>query len=538
MTSANMQSLTVQPLLTMRGITKQFQHVLANDKVDLDIFPGEIHALLGENGAGKSTLMKILYGFYRADAGEIRLRGEAIQIRTPQDARRVNMGMVFQNLSLIPAMTVAENIALFLQDLPAIYRPKNINERIEHFSKQYGLEVNPQDTVSQLAIGEQQKVEILKLLLSNAKLLILDEPTRVLAPHEIEALYQVLIKLRADGYSFVLITHKMKDVLQCADRITVLRGGRVAGTLPGKEATEDRLVSMMFDKPVNTRVQKQAASSLDIQEKSGTTGIKPAPLLDLKGVETHGEGGAASLKNIHLEVYPGEIVGIAGVSGNGQKELGDVVLGMERLVKGRKVLFGKDYSRRSIGELRKDGVSFIPENPLTMATVPFMTVLENMALTRAWRYARSSGLRMDWQAVRRDMEAALAKFGFSFSPYALARSLSGGNLQRLIIARELAQQPRLIVASYLTSGLDVQSAVVARQALLQARSEGAGVLLISEDLDELFSLSDRLVVLYEGGIVGEFKPAETDIYTVGHLMTGHTMTPNTAASSPVMGSKG
>lgn len=534
MISAESQSLQHQPILTMRGITKRFQYVLANDGVDLDLFPGEIHALLGENGAGKSTLMKILYGFYRADAGEIRLRGEAIQIRTPQDARRVQMGMVFQNLNLIPAMTVAENIALFLQDLPAIYQPKKINERILQFSKQYGLEVNPQDIVSQLAIGAQQKVEILKLLLSNARLLILDEPTRVLAPHEIEALYQVLDKLRSDGYSFVLITHKMKDVLQCADRITVLRNGRVAGTLLGKDATEDRLVNLMFDKPVSTRVQLQPV----FQPQSGTTSPNRQPLLKLNGVETHGEGGAASLKNIQLEVYPGEIVGIAGVSGNGQKELGDVVLGMERLVNGRKVLFGKDYSRRSIGELRKDGVSFVPENPFTMATVPFMTVLENMALTRTWRYARSGGLRMDWQAVRQDMEAALAKFGFSFSPYALARSLSGGNLQRLIIARELAQQPRLIVASYLTSGLDVQSAVVARQALLQARNEGAGVLLISEDLDELFSLSDRLVVLYEGGTVGEFKPGETDIYTVGHLMTGHTMTPNAAAQPPVMGSKG
>jgi simple sugar transport system ATP-binding protein len=443
------------------------------------------------------------------------------------------MGMVFQNLNLIPAMTVAENIALFLQDLPAVYQPQKINERILQFSKQYGLEVNPQDIVSQLAIGEQQKVEILKLLLSNAQLLILDEPTRVLAPHEIEALYQVLNKLRSDGYSFVLITHKMKEVLQCADRITVLRDGRVAGTILGKDATEDRLVSLMFEKPVSNRVQQQPSESPASQSQCGATGLKPQPLLELKGAETHGEGGAASLNNIHLEVYPGEIVGIAGVSGNGQKELGDVVLGMERLVKGRKVLFGKDYSRRSIGELRKDGVSFVPENPLTMATVPFMTVLENMALTRVWRYARFGGLRMDWQAVRQDMEAALENFGFSFSPYTLARSLSGGNLQRLIIAREMAYHPRLIVASYLTSGLDVQSAIVARQALLQARNEGAGVLLISEDLDELFSLSDRLVVLYEGRIVGEFTPSEIDVYTVGHLMTGHSVTQH-----QVMGSKG
>ena len=511
MPTSDLNASMVQPLLTMRGITKRFQTVVANDGVDFDIYAGEIHALLGENGAGKSTLMKILYGFYRADAGEVRLRGEPIQLRSPQDARRVQIGMVFQNLNLIPAMTVAENIALFLQDLPAVYQPKKINERIEQFSKQYGLEVNPRALVSHLAIGEQQKVEILKLLLSDARLLILDEPTRVLAPHEIEALYQVLSRLRADGYSFVLITHKMKEVLQCADRITVLSRGRLVGTIMGREATEAKLVGMMFDQPVATRVSRQPVITGQVRE----------PLLELKGVETHGEGASTSLKAIDLVVYPGEIVGIAGVSGNGQKELGDAVLGMERIVRGQKLLFCRDYSRRSIGDLRKDGVSFIPENPLTMATVPFMTVLENMALTNTWRYARSGGLRVDWQAVRQDMETALAKFGFSFSPYTLARSLSGGNLQRLIIAREMDHHPRLIIASYITSGLDVQSATVARQALLQARNEDAGVLLISEDLEELFSLSDRLVVLYGGQIVGEFKPAETDVYTVGHLMTGY-----------------
>jgi simple sugar transport system ATP-binding protein len=511
MSHPNVPTALVQPLLTMRGITKRFQNVLANDRIDLDLYPGEIHALLGENGAGKSTLMKILYGFYRADAGEICLREKPIPIRSPQDARQIQMGMVFQNLNLIPAMTVAENIALFLQDLPAVYRPKKINEQILRFSKQYGLEVNPGDLVSQLAIGEQQKVEILKLLLSNARLLILDEPTRVLAPHEIEALFQVLDTLKRDGYSIVLITHKLKEVLECADRITVLQGGRVAGTLLKNEATEERLVKLMFEKPILTRVGVEVADRAT---------PKPAALLELKGVYTRGEGAATSLKSIELQVVPGEIVGIAGVSGNGQKELGDTVLGMQRIVKGQKLLFGRDCSRRSIGSLRKDGVSFIPENPLAMATVPFMTVLENMALTGTWRYARAGGLRVDWPAVRQDMESALARFGFSFSPYALARSLSGGNLQRLIIAREMSHHPKLIVASYPTSGLDVQSTLVARQALVQARNEGAGVLLISEDLDELFSLSDRLIVLYEGRIVGEFRPAETDIFTIGHLMTG------------------
>ena len=494
----------------MRGITKRFPAVLANDEIDLDIYPGEIHALLGENGAGKSTLMKILYGFYRADAGEISYRGKPVQIRTPQDARQLQIGMVFQNLNLIPSMTVAENIALFLQDLPAIYQPEKVNEHITHFSRSHGLEVDPGVLVSELSIGEQQKVEILKLLLSNARLLILDEPTRVLAPHEIEALFQVLDSLRRDGYSFILITHKMKDVLRCADRISVLRNGRVVGRLSGADATEESLIALMFEKEISTR----AIRTLPAEH------TQTQPLLELKFLHTKGEGAAASLHDINLTIYPGEIVGVAGVSGNGQKELGDAVLGIERITKGQKLIMGRDCTQHSITNIRKQAVSFIPENPLSMATVPFMTVLENMALSNAWRYDLYSGLRVDWQAVRQDMDTALGKFGFNFSPYALAGSLSGGNLQRFIIAREMAHHPQLIIASYLTSGLDVQSAVVARQALQQARNDGAGVLLISEDLDELFSLSDRLIVLYGGKVVGEFLPAETDFYTIGHLMTG------------------
>jgi general nucleoside transport system ATP-binding protein len=497
-------------LVSLRGVTKRFRTVLANDQIDLDIYQGEIHALLGENGAGKSTLMKILYGFYRSDAGEVLFRGKSVQIRSPQDARRLQIGMVFQSLNLIPAMTVAENIALFWQDLPAVYQPQKINERIEDFSRQFGLEIQPDDLVSQLSIGEQQKVEILKLLLSNARLLILDEPTRVLAPHEIEALFGVLDRLRNSGYTFILITHKLRDVLRCADRITVLRGGRVVGSLVGSQATEERLVSLMFEKEVSTQFAPPASPS----------NLEMSTLLELRSVCTQAEGAATSLQDINLNICTGEIVGIAGVSGNGQKELGDMVLGMERIIKGQKILFGKDYTQRSIGDIRKGGVSFIPENPLSMATVPFMSVLENMALTNIWRYARSGGFRFDWDAVHNDMQAAFSRFGFTFSPYSMVRSLSGGNLQRLIVAREMAHQPKLIIASYLTSGLDVQSAMVVRQALLQARMEDAGVLLISEDLDELFSLSDRLIVLFDGKVVGEFKPAETDPYSVGRLMTG------------------
>jgi simple sugar transport system ATP-binding protein len=496
--------------IALRGITKAFPGVLANDQIDLEIVCSEIHALLGENGAGKSTLMKILFGFYRADEGEIQLNGKTIAIHSPRDARAVRIGMVFQDLNLIPAFSVAENIALFLPDLKAVLNPKEIDQRINEISKQYGLEVNPQTLVSQLSIGEQQKVEILKLLLSDARLLILDEPTRVLAPHEVKSLFGILDNLRKDGYAVILITHKMKEVLECADRITILRRGKVAGSLLREEATEEKLVQLMFEKELSgLKIDAWAAS-----DPSST------PVLELQGVETKAEGVGISLVGIDLKIHPGEIVGVAGVSGNGQRELCDVVLGMETSIKGKKFLHGKDLTNLSVNTMRRNGVSFIPENPLMMASVPFMTVLENMALTDTGRYARHGGFSMDWAAVKADIDKTVQRLGFTLNLYTIAKSLSGGNLQRMVILREMTHDPRLIIASYLTRGLDVQSTIAARQALVQAREGGAGVLLISEDLEELFSLSDRLLVIYGGRIVGEFKPSETDIFEVGHLMTG------------------
>jgi ABC-type uncharacterized transport system ATPase subunit len=508
--TARQSTVSAEPLIAMRGITKAFPNVVANDHVDLDIYPGEVHALLGENGAGKSTLMKILYGFYRADAGQILLNGKPIVIDSPHDARAVRFGMLFQDFTLIPALSVAENIALFLPDLAAVLDIQEVNRRIEDQSQSYHLQVNPRAMVSQLSVGEQQKVEILKLLLAEARLLILDEPTRVLVPHEVEALFRVLDSMRKDGYAIVLITHKIKEVLQCADRITVLRSGRVAGALARAEATEEKLVAMMFEREL------AGLAASDARTRAATT----PPLLELRAVDTRGEGAEISLESIDLAVYSGEIVGVAGVSGNGQKELGDVILGMIQCAKGTKLLFGKDVTHQSIRDLRKSGVAFVPENPLTMAVAPFMTVLENMALTRPWRYARLGGLVMDWQAVETDVVKAAKALRSSFSLHVPARALSGGNLQRMVVVREMMHDPRLIIGSYLTRGLDVQSAVAARQALLQAREGGAGVLLISEDLDELFALSDRLIVLYGGRIVSSCKPEETDVYTVGHLMTG------------------
>jgi len=499
------------PMLILRGITKSFPGVLANDHVDLDVYGGEVHALLGENGAGKSTLMKVLYGFYRADSGEIRLRGQPVHIRSPHDARQLRIGMVFQNFTLISALTVAENIALFLPHLPALLNKAQIAARIEEVSRRYGLEVEPSAEVRQLSIGEQQKVEVLKLLLADAQVLILDEPTRVLAPHEIEALFQVFASLRHDGYAVIFITHKLHEVLACADRITVMRRGKVAATLSRAQATEGGLVSLMFG-TVRAEPRSQRATA---------TWEGVAPLLELRHVDTRGEGAATSLQGIDLTILPGEIVGVAGVSGNGQRELGDVILGLERCAQGTKRLFGQDATRWSVARIRAGGVAFIPEDPLAMAAVPTLTVRENLALGDTHKYGRCGGLSMDWESVRADIEQTVQRISLNLpSLETVAATLSGGNLQRVVIARELSRHPRLIVALYPTRGLDMLSATATRELLLAARSAGAGVLLISEDLGELFALSDRLVVLYRGQIAGTFRPEQTTMSAVGLLMTG------------------
>ncbi len=498
-------------LLSLHGITKSFPGVLANDRVDLTVHKGEIHALLGENGAGKSTLMKILYGFYRADAGEIRLRGQNVRIRSPHDARRFRIGMVFQDFILIPALTVAENIALFLPDQPFILDKSGMVGRIREVSEQYGLQVDPAAPVWRLSVGERQKVEVLKLLLADAEILILDEPTRSLAPHEIEGLFGVFENLRRDGYAVLFITHKLREVLACSDRITVMRSGRVAGSLQRGHATEGGLVSLMFGEQV-----VESARGRGVRQEG-----EASPLLELRQVSSRAEGRGVALEGIDLAVRSGEIVGVAGVSGNGQRELGDVVLGLLRCSGGSKWLWADEATGWSVARVRESGVAFIPEEPLAMAAFPGMTVLENMAIGLIGKYTRWGGLAVDWAAAREDLERSLERLQFPAPPIQAAmRTLSGGNVQRVVLAREMGRNPRLIVAFYPTRGLDVRSAVAAREVMSEARDRGAGLLLISEDLGELFSLSDRIVVLFRGRIVGTGTPEEMSMQEVGLLMTG------------------
>ncbi len=499
------------PLVEVRGICKRYGTVEANDNVDLELFGGEVHALLGENGAGKSTLSKIIYGFARPDAGVILVNGNPVDLHSPRDARAHRIGMVFQNFMLIPALSVLENIALFLTDLPAVLRPAVVAARIREFGDRFGLTVDPHAPVRQLSVGERQKVEILKLLLAEARILIFDEPTKVLAPHEVDALFRVFEALKGDGYAILFITHKLREVVRCANRITVMRQGRVAGHIEALAADVNTLVTMMFGErgPADNPLQAPAPHT------SGETGT----ILELRDASCAATGSETALRRVNLTINEGEIVGVAGVSGSGQKELGDLILGLRRLSAGSKWFCAADASSWSIARMRESGVAFVPEDPLVMAAVPGMSVRENLALGTGHRY--DSGVSLDWPALESTMNDSFGALAFPIPSFDRPiATLSGGNVQRAVIAREMAHSPKLIVALYPTRGLDVRSAASVRELLRRARDGGGGVLLISEDLDELAEMSDRLLVLFDGVIVGEFGRNAWKAEEIGHLMTG------------------
>jgi len=495
------------PILAAKGIVKRFGDLVAVDHADLELRPG-VHALLGENGAGKSTLVKAIYGYHRPDEGQILVDGRAVKIRDPADARRLGIGLVFQQFTLIPALTVTENVALFLPDLQPVLAYDAIGRRIRTFSERYGLAVDPARRVGTLSLPEQQRVEILRVLLAGARILILDEPTSALPAQEIEALFAVLRRLREDGYPVVFITHKLPEVFAVADRVTVMRRGAVVGNEPVDELNEETCLRMMFgdvpDAPAKTE-RLEAATR--------------APALALEHVTSIGQG--RLLVDLDVAVARGEIVGVAGIAGNGQRELGDTVVGAFRIKHGRRRLFGEDATTWSVRRIREAGVAFVPESVQREELIWSMTLEENVALGSPRRFWRIGGCSFDRRAARREWAKASATLDLQLpDPKTRAGTLSGGNAQRFAIARELRRDPKLLVALYPTRGLDVRTATTVRRLLLAARDRGCGILLVSQDLNELLDFSDRLLVMRDGRIVGEVDPAKTDVYEVGRLMTG------------------
>jgi simple sugar transport system ATP-binding protein len=497
------------PLLEMRGITKRFPGVVADDCVDFDVRRGEVHTLFGENGAGKSTLMRVLYGLYKADEGEIRLNGLPVSITSPADAIAHGIGMIHQHFMLVNTLTVAENVALGLRssrgpltDLGAV------TARVRELSARYRLVVDPDAAIWQLSVGERQRVEIIKALYRNASLLILDEPTAVLTPQEVDDLFVVLRQMVEDGRGLVFISHKIREVLELSDRITVLRSGRKIGTVSPKGITPHELAEMM--------VGHALASEQPPPEKSaGTTRLEIADL------QVNGDRGTPAVRGLGLEVHSGEIVAIAGVSGNGQRELAEAVAGLRPSTGGSIMLDGTELAHRHPAEIRKAGLGFVPEERMRDGVVPGFSVGENLLLidNAAPPYSRFGFLRN--RIIRRHCDELVDAFDVKTPDLDTpTRNLSGGNIQKLILARELSAQPHVLLVAQPTRGVDVGAARYIHERLRIQRDQGTAILIISEDLDEVVSISDRILVMYEGQIIAEADPRTSTREALGLMMAG------------------
>lgn len=496
------------PLVVMRDITKSFPGVRANDQANLVIHKGEIHALLGENGAGKSTLMSILTGLYRPDSGEIRINDQAVELHSPKAAVERGIGMVHQHFKLVKTFTVAENIILGLQTSGEYYHLPLIHNQIREFCQEYGFRIDPAAKVWQLSIGEQQRAEIIKVLFWGAEILILDEPTAVLTPQEASELYKMLRLMADRGKAIIVISHKLNEVLENTDRITVLRGGKSIGTVITKHTTEQELTTMMVGRSV----------LLDVPVKEQYHGDN---ILTLKQVSCLGNRGQLAIKQVSLEIAGGEILGIAGVAGNGQSELAELIAGIRSLEGGEKYIDGTNHTDSSVRTLIKAGVSYVPEDRLGTGLVPGLNAVDNFLLKS---YQQSSSWFINWRQAVESTQAMIAKFDVKMASLLNpVKMLSGGNLQKLLLAREISADPRLIIAVYPMRGLDVGAMETVRKLLLAQRAAGKGILLISEELDELFALSDRIAVLHEGEVMGIVDPQAATIEAVGMMMAGKRM---------------
>jgi ABC-type uncharacterized transport system ATPase subunit len=498
-----------EPLLKVSKFTKHFGEVKANTDVDLDVRPGEVHGLVGENGAGKSTLLKMIYGVYTPDSGEMSVDGNVVQPGNPAQARGLGIGMVFQDLRLVPALTVAENIALAVPG-GVLLRSEQLATEIERASERFGLQVKPRIRVRHLSIGERQRVEILKVLMTGARIVILDEPTSVLAPQEVAALFAMVRHLRDQGFGIVIVTHKLNEVREIADRVTVLRGGStiLEGVDPA-DYTDSELIEAMVGRAVSDLVMQRGLT------RSNDDAVVPA--LELVDVRADGDRGHQALKGVSFTVLPGELVGVAGVAGSGQRELCEVALGLRATTAGTVRVCGERTT--SPQDAINAGAVGVPEDPVADAVVNRLTVLEHMVLDGRPFPRRRFGL--DWSSVRRRAKSADSSLGLRMAPtHRRVSELSGGNIQRVVLTRELSLESTLVVAAYPSRGLDIANARRTQEILLERKQASAGVLMISEDLDELLLISDRIVVMHDGHVSGVLTPDEFDRQRIGQLMLG------------------
>lgn len=502
------------PILQMKHITKTFGAITANRDVDLSIYPGEIHALLGENGAGKSTLMNVLMGIYRPDGGEIWYKGNKADIRTPKDAVALGIGMVHQHFRLIPTLTVAENVFLYSGKKSFFLHHEEMQEEIRKCSEQYNLQVTPEALVWQLSVGEQQRVEIVKLLHQGTEILILDEPSAVLTPQEAQNMFDTLRKMADSGKAIIVISHKMNEVMNNADRITVLKGGMVEDTMLAADATIERLTKAVVGERVMPEQKKKD------QEEAGAR-IGQEPLFVMDKVSALNDRGLPALKKISLEIYPGEIFGIAGVAGNGQREFSEVIAGLRPVTEGKCFLDGKDMTKASAKKHIQEGIAFVPEDRRQMGLVLDLPMPMNIILKsyHSERYSRHGILRTPvmWADAANYVKKYDIKHGGLELPVAL---MSGGNQQKLLFAREVSGKPRMIVATYPVRGLDIGAAESIRTILREQSENGAAVVFISEELEDIFSFCDRVGVLCDGELMGVRRVEETDFQEIGRMMSG------------------
>ncbi|MFQ5913819.1 MAG: ABC transporter ATP-binding protein [Nitrospinota bacterium] len=494
--------------VSMQGICKRFPGVVANDSVNLEILEGEIHTLLGENGAGKSTLMNILTGIYRADAGQIAIGGKSVHLRSPRDAIALGIGMVHQHFKLVPSHTVAENIILGLGGKSWRLNLNEVEAETARLAERYGLKVDPQAYIWQLSIGEQQRVEILKILFRGAKILILDEPTAVLTPQEASELFETLRAMAAEAHSIVFISHKLDEVMSISHRITVLRGGRVVGTVTPKETDKRNLSKMMVGREVLFDIHRESAR-------------KGESVLEVEGLTALNDRGLPALRGTSFSVSAGEILGFAGVAGNGQQELAEAITGLRPTTGGVTRIGGREMGGATPREFIEAGVSYVPADRNGVATVGNLSLSDNVVLKRYREDEFASGPFLNQPVVDSYADRLIEQYHIMTPGHSTpVRLLSGGNLQKVILAREISTEHKLFVVMYPTRGLDVGATAFIRETLDSHRLAGTAIVLISEDLEELLSLSDRIAVLFGGEIVGILPVEEADIETLGLMMAG------------------